>query len=240
MSHWQVSRRTRWLPRRVILLALGHVLLGACSSFDLARVGDRGFARVESAWPELQPGEREIHLRSEGGISIPGPLLRIRESADDRVRGEYIVSAFATSPLQSDSANAASLLAARRSLAQDYGCRIALHDGYELFCRAPFPRGLPDWRALLTTLDSLRIEEPRPYPPEPPLPPAEPGRLVIRGCNDGPAGPTVRVWRNGTWTSHGYGGCRELSREQREFADALSRILQRVDSLARVGRDRRR
>ena len=223
------------MTRRHATVVLAVAIALACTRPQIATIVDDP-SIVDLPGPlSLAPGEREIRIRREGGIAYPGPMLRIIQRSNGSVRGEYIVPAYVTR--RSDSAKSDPIQAARTGLAREYGCRTAVLSSSALFCRAPFPRRAPDWRALLRTLDSLQIEEPRPSPPAPPPPRSDSGRIVIRGlCNDGSPGPTVYVLRPERMVRHAYGGCRELSLEQQEHSKALTRILQTVDSLARVQR----
>ena len=229
-------RGTGGLNPRSLAILLTALFALACAQPRIASIVEDPSV-VDLPGPlSLAPAAREVRIRREGGIALPGPMLRIIQRPDGSVHGEYIVPAYATSSPAEDSASRGPMREAREALAREYGCRTAVLSDDELFCRAPFPRRAPAWRALLRTLDSLRIEEPRPAPTPPPPPPSDSGRTVIRGvCFDGSPGPTVYVLRAGRMIRYGYGGCGELSPERQQHADALTRILATVDSLARVG-----
>ena len=125
--------------------------------------------------PAPEPTAPAVRVVTVGqSYSLAGIFTRVslREHADGRVTGSVLIS--------TGEAN-------RRSQARAYGCRMQREgedDTQSFRCTLPFPRGAPDWAAVLARLDALGIER----PPPPRQPPAGTGYI----CNDGtPWGYTV-------------------------------------------------
>jgi hypothetical protein len=110
---------------------------------------------------------REVVVTYDHGIGGPGPTVRITASAGGRVRGAVLLAAPPAGGADAD--DRARAEARRAWLRAHYGCAVFRPEpwGAGAVCAAPFPRGAPDWAAVLRQLDAAGVEAPPP-PAEPP------------------------------------------------------------------------
>jgi hypothetical protein len=107
----------------------------------------------------LTPGTaREVLAQISYGLAGVSPIIHIR---DDGTRTVGEAWDWVNRYANPDADEAAYVRRRRRELAQHFGCtryRLSVH---EAACRLPYPRGEPNWRAVLRRLDSLLATPPR-------------------------------------------------------------------------------